>query len=322
MPMDRQKGDGTGMLLACGDALIDFVPVTTAEGRDAFMPAVGGSCLNVAVAMGRLGAPTGFVGGISNDMFGDMIAAHLSESRVDLRYADRADRETTLAFVRFVDGEPHYAFYDETTAARLWTYRPGAIPFPAIDALHVGSTTLVNEPSSSAYLSLFAAAKGLTTLSFDPNCRPSLVSDRQAYVARMTGFAALADIIRMSDVDFDYLFDSRDWGARAEDWLAGGAKLVVLTRGAEGAVAWHARAGQVAVHAPRVQVVDTIGAGDTFQAGLLVALKEAGRLDTDALDDLTADQLAAALTFGVTAAGITCSRAGGNPPWRHEMPAG
>ena len=137
------------MLLACGDALIDFVPVRTADGRDAFVPAVGGSCLNIAVAMGRLGAPAGFVGGISTDMFGEMIADHMRRSHVDLRYAARADRETTLAFVRFVDGEPHYAFYDETTAARLWTYEPGAIPFPAIDALHVGSTTLVRSSPSS-----------------------------------------------------------------------------------------------------------------------------------------------------------------------------
>lgn len=307
------------MLLACGDALIDFVPVKSGDGRDAFVPAVGGSCLNIAVAMGRLGAPTGFVGGISTDMFGEMIAGHLTASGVDLRYAERVDRETTLAFVRFVDGEPHYAFYDETTAARLWTYAPGAIPFPAIDALHVGSTTLVNEPSSSAYMALFAAGKGLTTLSFDPNCRPSLVSDRQAYMARMTGFAALADIIRMSDVDFDYLYGGADHDARAAAFLAGGARLVVVTRGGDGVSAWHATAGKVSVPAPKIDVVDTIGAGDTFQAGMLVALREAGRLEVDALAAITADELRAALAFGAAASAITCSRAGANPPWRKEL---
>jgi fructokinase len=308
------------MLLSCGDALIDFVPAKAADGRDAFVPVVGGSCMNVAVAMSRLGPPTGFVGGVSTDMFGEMIAAHLAASKVDLRYVERAPRETTLAFVRFVDGEPTYAFYDETTASRLWSYQPGAIPFPAIDALHLGSVPLVNEPSSSSFMSLFAAAKGLTTLSFDPNCRPSVVADKAAYSARMAGFAGLADIVRMSDMDFEYLFGGTDWDERAEALLSGGASLYVLTRGGEGAIAWHREAGKVVVPAPAVGVVDTIGAGDTFQAGLLVALKEAGRLEVEALSGISAGELEAALRFGVTAAAITCSRAGANPPWRHEMP--
>jgi fructokinase len=308
------------MLLSCGDALIDFVPAKTADGRDAMMPVVGGSCLNVAVAMARLGPPTGFVGGVSTDMFGGMIAAHLAASGVDMRYVTRSASETTLAFVRLVNGEAHYAFYDETTAARLWTHQPGQIPFPAIDALHVGSTTLINEPSSTATLDMVAAAKGLTTLAFDPNCRPSLVRDRAAYAARMAEFASLADIIRMSDVDFEFLFGDADPDERAERYLAGGARLVVLTRGGDGVTAWHGDAGRVTVAAPKIEVVDTIGAGDTFQAALLVALKEAGRLDVDALAEITADELEAALAFGVTAAAVTCSREGANPPWRSEMP--
>src|ERR1700686_2360395 len=132
------------MLLSCGDALIDFLPVTSVDGRDAIVPAVGGSCLNVAVGMARLGAPAGFVGGISTDLFGRMIADHATASQVDLRYATRSEHQTTLAFVRTVAGEPHYAFYDEGTATRNWIYRCGAIPFDEIEAIHVGSTTLVN----------------------------------------------------------------------------------------------------------------------------------------------------------------------------------
>jgi fructokinase len=137
----------------------------------------------------------------------------------------------------------------------------------------------------------------------------------------MARFAAMADIIRLSDMDFDFLYGGADFDARAEAWLAGGARLVVVTRGGDGVTAWHATAGKVAVPAPKVDVVDTIGAGDTFQAGLLVALKEAGRLDVDALSTLTAEELSAALAFGAAAAAITCSRAGANPPWRREMAA-
>src|SRR5262245_29688075 len=130
------------MLLSCGDALIDFLPVRVADGREAYTPSVGGSCLNVAVTMARLDAPAGLVGGISTDLFGNMIVDHATRSNVDLRYATRSPGQTTLAFVRFVEGEPHYAFYDEGTAAQRWIYRRGAIPFPSIDAIHTGSTTL------------------------------------------------------------------------------------------------------------------------------------------------------------------------------------
>lgn len=307
------------MLLSCGDALIDFVPVKAADGRDALVPAVGGSCLNIAVAMARLGAPAGFVGGVSTDLFGQMIAEHMAASKVDLRYVERSARETTLAFVRLVGGEAHYAFYDETTACRMWRFRPGQIPFPAIDALHVGSVPLVNEPSSGEMLKLFDAARGITTLSFDPNCRPTLVADRQAYRARMEAFRSRTDIFRMSDVDFEFLYGDADPDSLAAGWLAAGNRLVVMTRGADGVVAWHARAGRVTVPAPKVAVVDTIGAGDTFQAGLLVALRQADRIDADGLAGLDESGLRDALAFGAAAAAITCTRAGANPPFRHEL---
>src|SRR6202163_1804541 len=128
------------MLLSCGDALIDFLPVKSVDGRDAAVPVVGGSCLNIAVGMARLGAQAGFVGGISTDLFGRMIADHALASGVELRYATRSEHQTTLAFVRTVAGEPQYAFYDEGTASRNWRYRRGSIAFDRIEAIHVGST--------------------------------------------------------------------------------------------------------------------------------------------------------------------------------------
>src|SRR3979411_1900916 len=117
------------MLLSCGDALVDFLPVKSIDGRDAAVPAPGGSCLNIAVGMARLGASAGFIGGISTDLFGRMIADHALASQVDLRYATRSDQQTTLAFVRTVAGEPQYAFYDEGTASGNWIYRRGPTPF-------------------------------------------------------------------------------------------------------------------------------------------------------------------------------------------------
>ena len=194
------------MLLSCGDALVDFLPVKSVDGRDATVPVVGGSCLNIAVGMARLGAPAGFVGGISTDLFGRMIADHASASQVDLRYATRSAHQTTLAFVRHVGGEPHYAFYDEATASRNWTYQRGSIPFDEIEAIHVGSTTLANDNGAVQALAMIEDAGGSTTISFDPNCRPNLVRHKARYVDQMNAFAAAADIVRMSDVDFEFLY--------------------------------------------------------------------------------------------------------------------
>jgi sugar/nucleoside kinase (ribokinase family) len=174
------------MLLSCGDALVDFLPVKSIDGRDAAVPVAGGSCLNIAVGMARLGAPAGFVGGISTDLFGRMVADHALTSGVDLRYAMRSGHQTTLAFVRHVDGEPHYAFYDEATASRNWTYRRGSIPFDEIEAIHVGSTTLANDNGAAQALAMIEDAGGSVTISFDPNCRPNLVRQKARYIAWMS----------------------------------------------------------------------------------------------------------------------------------------
>ncbi|MCK1340914.1 carbohydrate kinase [Bradyrhizobium sp. 38] len=307
------------MLITCGDALIDFVPTRNTDGREAVMPAVGGSCLNVAIGMARLGAPTGFVGGISTDLFGQMIADHATASNVELALATSSDHQTTLAFVRIVAGESHYAFYDAETATRNWTYRRGTIPFATVEAVHVGSTTLVNDQGAAETKALIADARALSTISFDPNCRPNLVKDKPAYLARMAEFADSADLIKMSDVDFAYLFGDEPYHQRAGTLLARGASLVVVTRGNSGAIAWHAGAGQIEVAAPKAEVADTIGAGDSFQAALLFALHKQGRLARQQLKDIGADELRRALSFAANCAGLTCTRPGADPPWSHEI---
>lgn len=310
------------MLLSCGDALIDFLPVNSADERDALMPVVGGSCLNIAVGIARLGAPAGFVGGISTDLFGRMIAEHARASQVDLRYAARSTRQTTLAFVRVVDGEPQYAFYDEETAARHWIYRQGSIPFAEIDAIHAGSTTLVDGRAAAQTLGMVEEARGSTTISFDPNCRPDLIGDKTEYVRRMDQFAARADIVRLSDSDFTFLYGGSDYAGKAEALLAAGTGLIVVTRGAQGAQAWHGKAGAIEVPAPAVDVVDTIGAGDSFQAGLLFALRAMGRISVGPLARMSAHELNRALAFATTCAAFTCGRPGADPPHLSEIGTG
>jgi fructokinase len=309
------------MLLSCGDALVDFLPVKAVDGRDATVPVVGGSCLNIAVGMARLGAPAGFVGGVSTDLFGRMIADHASASQADLRYVTCSAHQTTLAFVRHVGGEPHYAFYDEATASRNWTYQRGSIPFDEIEAIHVGSTTLANDKGAAQALAMIEDAGGSTTISFDPNCRPNLVGDKARYVDQMNAFAAGADIVRMSDVDFEFLYGGNDYDEKARSLLAAGTSLVVVTRGINGAQAWHSAAGLVKVEAPATNVVDTIGAGDSFQAALLFALRAIGRIDCSTLAQLNSDELDRALSFASTCAAFTCGRAGADPPRQSDVRA-
>jgi fructokinase len=309
------------MLLSCGDALIDFLPVKSVDGRDAVVPVAGGSCLNIAVGMARLCAPAGFVGGISTDLFGRMIADHASASQVELRYATRSGHQTTLAFVRTVGAEPQYAFYDEATASRNWIYRRGSIPFDEIEAVHVGSTTLADDQGAAQALAMVGDARGSVTISFDPNCRPKLVKHKARYVDRMDAFATAADIVRMSDVDFEFLYGGSDHAERAKSLIKAGASLVVVTRGIKGAQAWHQEAGAVEVQAPTVDVVDTIGAGDSFQAALLFALRAIGRIGTKALAQTNSEELGRVLSFAASCAAFTCGRAGADPPRRSEVAA-
>ncbi len=307
------------MILSCGDALIDFVPVIAADGRDAARPAVGGSCLNVAVGIARLGVGAGFVGGISTDLFGCMIADHAAASGVDLRHAERTAHQTTLAFVRIVGSESQYAFYDAGTATANWSYQRGSVPFDAVEAVHIGSTTLVRERGAAEASALIADAGRSATISFDPNCRPNLVEDQNAYRARMSAFAAGADIVKMSDVDFDYLYAGEACVDRANAMLARGTSLVVVTRGTKGVQAWHCQLGAIEVRAPAVEVIDTIGAGDSFQAALLFALAQLNRIEREKLKAIGAGELRIALAFACQCAALTCTRAGADPPWRREV---
>ncbi len=255
----------------------------------------------------------------STDLFGRMIADHAIASQVELRYATRSEHQTTLAFVRTVGGEPQYAFYDEATASRNWVYRHGSIPFDEIEAIHVGSTTLADDKGAAQALAMLEDARGSVIISFDPNCRPKLVKHKAHYVERMNAFAATADIVRMSDVDFEFLYGGGDYAGRAKLFIEAGASLVVVTRGIKGVQAWHREAGGVEVQAPTVDVVDTIGAGDSFQAALLFALRVIGRVETEALAQMNSYELSLALSFASSCAAFTCGRAGADPPRQSDV---
>ncbi len=306
------------MILCCGEALIDMLPRECTTGETAFAPFPGGSVFNTAIALGRLGAPTGFFSGLSSDFFGDMLRETLERSHVDCSYSAVSSRPTTLAFVRLVDGQARYAFYDENTALRMLSDDDVPRIGADVDAMLFGCISLVSEPCGSVYEALMTREAANRVMFLDPNIRSNFIADRDRHVERMQRMIALADIVKLSDEDLDWFGETGSHDEIAAAWLKRGPKLVVITKGAHGADAYSAR-GKVSVPGVRVQVVDTVGAGDTVNAGILASLHRQGLLSKQAMLDLTDDQIHAAVALGVRAAAVTVSRAGANPPWASEM---
>jgi fructokinase len=311
-------GGSVTKILCCGEALIDFLPRTGADGKVLFEPCAGGSIYNVAIALGRLGVAAGYFGGLSTDLFGEMLREGLRRSSVDFSMAPVSDRPSTLAFVKLEGGNARYAFFDEGSAGRMLTAADLPRLPASIKALHFGSFSLASEPCGSAYEALMMRERGRGVIALDPNIRPTLIGDRQAYMARLGRSVAIADIVKLSEDDLVWLAPGTPFEALAADWLVRGAKLIVLTRGGAGASAISATAS-ASVQAKPITVADTVGAGDTFSAALLAWLDEAGQLAKDRIAALTKDELASALGFASRAAAIAVSRPGADPPWRREL---
>ncbi len=307
------------MILSCGEALIDMLPRPSAAEEDSFAPYPGGAVMNTAIALGRLGVPSAFFSGISTDLFGEMLMAALAASHVDTSLTVRSARPTTLAFVRLVEGEASYTFYDENTAGRM--IRPEDLPkLPdRVRALFFGGISLMTDPCGATHEALMASAASTgRVLMLDPNIRPSFIGDEAAYRARLGRMIGMAHVVKLSDEDLRWLSGNGPVADRARSLLDRGPRVVLVTEGASGAHGF-TRDHTIFVPAPQVTVADTVGAGDTFNAGVLAALHDAGRLTPDGIDTLSGQTLVRALELGVQAAAITVSRPGANPPWAVEI---
>ena len=306
------------MILCCGEALIDMLPRKNADGTDVYQPFNGGSVYNTAIAMGRLGTATGLFAGISTDFFGDGIVSALEAAGVSTRFLKRKDRHTTLALVKLTDGHARYSFIDEGSAGRMLEKSDiPALP-KSVAALHFGSISLIPEPCGSTYETLLKRNAKSRVISLDPNIRPTVIKDRKKHLARLARLIALADIVKVSDEDVAWMTGKKGIAATAKAWLKSGAKLVAVTRGGSG-VDVFTRKHMFSVAAPKVQVADTVGAGDTFTAGLLTHLSRHGLLTKKAIAALDETQLYAAAAFAMKCAAITVSRPGADPPWAHEV---
>lgn len=306
------------MIVCCGEALIDFLPRKTADGASAYQPFCGGSVYNTAIALGRLGVRTGFFNGISTDFFGDMLREGLKASKVDLKYAKVWDKPSTLAFVKLTDGHARYSFFDDNSAGQMLTKKDWPKLDAAVKALHFGSISLIPEPGGGTLEALMKREAKSRVISLDPNIRPGMIKNKRQHMGRLTRMMGISDIVKVSDEDVEWMTGAKDLAKAAKKWLKLGAKIVVVTKGGEGVEAFTPNFS-IAQKAVKVKVADTVGAGDTFTAGLLTALTKAKLLDKKKLATITQADLEAALAFAAKAAAVTVSRPGADPPWANEL---
>ncbi|MFD4566599.1 carbohydrate kinase [Streptomyces sp. NPDC058467] len=302
------------MIVVAGEALIDLVPQGTGA-LVGLLPRLGGGPYNTAVALGRLGSPTAFCSRVSYDAFGEALLGGLREAGVDVSSVQRGTEPTTLAVASIgTDGSAAYSFYVEGTADRLFS-APGRLPKDT-SAVSFGTCSLVLEPGASAYEELMraAATRGVFT-ALDPNIRAGLIPDADAYRARFKSWLPSVSLLKLSEEDALWL------GGTPREWLASGPAAVVITQGGEGLTAFTRDGAVYSVPGEPVDVVDTIGAGDTVNAALLHGLAARGALSPAAMADLGAEGWTELLRFAARAAAITCSRAGAEPPYASELGA-
>jgi fructokinase len=304
-----------GVLTVIGETLIDEVVSDTASMR----AHVGGSPMNVAVGLARLGHPAQFVGRYGDDEYGRMIQQHLRDNSVP--FPVEADGSPTSVATARLDpaGGAAYDFQLVWDLPGLAGQKDRLLDGTTL--LHTGSIATMLAPGADDVLALVTAAHPLATVTYDPNCRPTIIRDAAFARDQAERFVGLADVVKASDEDLQWLYPDRAPEESARAWLEAGAAVVVVTRGSKGPWAL-CRAGQVSVPAPPTSVVDTVGAGDSFMAalvGYLVDLELDGAHRRDELRRINLGQLTDLLQSAARAAAITVSRAGANPPTRDEM---
>jgi fructokinase len=314
------------MIIACGEALIDMVPQNSGD-KEVFYPVPGGSPYNTAIAAARAGAGVQFIGRLSKDFFGEALIRHLRDNRVGTDMVIRADEHSTLAFVKLEkDREPEYLFYTGGAADRSFSIQDIPASFPAGSrCLVFGSIAMTMEPVATAIETLALRAKeaGNIVISFDPNIRPFMIHDREAYMKRFEKWVAASTIVKISAVDFKFIYPGMNLQTALKKVLSLGPRLVISTLGADGAMALLRSndGGLIEARAPVVNlpVVDTIGAGDTFHGAFLSRLETQNKMSGEKIAALDAEELRETLFFANKAASIVCSRRGAASPTLEEI---
>ena len=296
----------------CGEVLIDLIPV--APGTTDRVPHVGGGPANTAKALARLGHDVHFIDGISTDAYGVMSRDELLADEVKLDLAHTSELPTALAIVSLdANSSASYEFKLENTAT--FDFNLDWLPDPSRykpNVLHIGTLVTVIEPGADVLYDWAIRVAEFAPIVYDPNIRPSVMGDRDKYQASVEKWAAISSVIKVSDDDMAWLYPGAEYAEIAKRWVTDGAALVVVTRGSQGLIGFTAD-GAVEVHGVKIEVADTVGAGDTVGAIIVEAMIEKGILN------LTGEELKSTLHRAAVAAGITCSRKGAQPPYKHEL---
>jgi fructokinase len=320
------------MIISCGEALIDMVKrVIKENGETVYVPCLGGSPYNTAVAIARQKVPVSFLGRISTDFFGESLAANLVLNGVSDKFITRSRENTTLGFVKVEPGkEPEYVFYTEGAADRSLQVSdlPPSLPKDA-RCIHFGSIAMTMEPVASTieHFVKREAERGedAPVISVDPNVRPFMIRDKAAFVRRFEGWLAVATIAKISEADFDFIYPGLGLEKSLYRALDSGPKMAVTTLGPKGALALlkgvNGKILRVEAPVVDVPVVDTIGAGDTFHGAFLSWLERHEKMSRRGLETLSEGELYDALFFANRAASLVCSRQGANPPTYEETEA-
>ena len=310
------------MIICAGESLIDMVSFVGEKGEVQYSPHVGGSILNSAIALGRLGVDAYYCGAVSNDTFGHLIEDCLRDSKVQENFIIKTNRPTTLAYADVTDGVAKYTFVDKYSAGRLideGSLKPFVSKINNAKALLVGGISLQAEPCGSSWQWLVEQVAGGCVIYFDANIRPDIIKDKDKYLERFERLTRKVDIIKISEEDYSYLYGEQDFEKVSGEWLEKGIKLIVLTLGEKGAKVIFDGGREISVGIEPVKVVDTIGAGDSFNAGLLFDLDKQKMLDQEKLASIDTSTLKKALTFANQVAGFTVTQEGANPPWLNQI---
>lgn len=312
-------------LTCMGEILIDFFPIEEHGQTVGFRMFPGGAPMNVAIGLARLGQPIAFVSKVSTDYFGRFLRHYLEAEHVNTRFLISDPALSTLAFVAVENNEPTFTFYGEGAADTLLKVEdlPSAL-FEQTRVLQVGGISLLRGSTPNTILAAVERMHGRALIAFDPNIRPALVEDGASYRVLLDKLFRMADLVKISAVDLEWLMPDVSLNKAAAEVATRGAALTVVTRGALGAMALRASDGAPEVfEVPgfSVTVVDTVGAGDAFNSGLIAALAEHGAVTRAALQSLPADDIREVLRFASATAALNVQKAGANPPTRAEVAA-
>ena len=311
------------MIICAGESLIDMVSFASEKGEVQYSPHVGGSILNSAIALGRLGADTYFCGAISNDAFGRLIEDCYRDSRVQEDFIIKTNRPTTLAYSDISDdGIAQYRFVDGHSAGRLIdknSLKPFVNKIKNAKALLIGGISLQAEPSGTSWQWLVEQVAGHCVIYFDANIRPNFIEDKAKYLKRFAQLTKKIDIIKISEEDYSYLYGKQDFEKLSSEWLEKGVKLIILTLGEKGAKVIYGGGKEISVGVEPVKIIDTIAAGDSFNAGFLFDLDKQEILDREKLATIDTSTLQNTVTFSNQIARFTVTQKGANPPWLDEL---